>query len=134
MAYLLTWNGDATNFDPDTRRDLIARTEQFESVQGWWSVRDRTPLDPGARVFLLQQNTYKGVIAHGHLTGGRPTLRDDWITVDLWWDAVVSTPDRLPREAVMNTDPNGPWTQARFSGARPSLERLWQQQLRALGR
>lgn len=138
MAYLLTWNGDATRFD--YHRDLIQRTERFESVPDWWSVRDSTPLDPGARVFLLQQNTYKGVIAHGHLTNGLTTPHDGWFMVDLWWDAVVSTPNRLPREALMNADPNGPWKQARFSGARLSLdqthllERLWQQRLRALGR
>ncbi|MFF3226674.1 hypothetical protein ACFYV7_28030 [Nocardia suismassiliense] len=93
-------------------------------------------------MFLLHQGDRRGIIAAGALTDG--VIRHhgpDWPSMTcVRFETVLPIEDRLPREDLLNKDPNGPWLRAQTSGVELDhrqlqlIESLWAQHLKTLQR
>lgn len=136
-TYLLTHNPAKWPWDPSDRAAAVRDTRSGVLVRGDWSTGKRTHVEPGDRVFLLQQGDgIRGVVASGHLTSRSfvDTHFDDPGRLAnyalLEWDTVLDEQEALLTDDLVRLIPSFGW-RPQGSGellpepAASELESLW---------
>lgn len=146
-TFILTWDGSDTGyFRTNYRRDIVA-TAGGDTVRGRWSFGSRrSGAAAGDRVFLLRQQTERGIVASGHLADGAIFPAPHWagdpgkVTyyTEVLWDRVVPVADRLPFAELLHGVPGHNWNHIFASGQRvrppadSELAELWAAHLKDL--
>jgi hypothetical protein len=140
-TFILTWDGSDTGYFRTNYANDIAKTAAGLPVQGRWSFGSRrSGTVAGDRVFLLRQNTQRGIIASGHLADGSIFPAPHWAGdpnkltyyAEIRWDRVVPVADRLPFEELLVGVPGHNWQHIFASGQRvrppadEALAALWE--------
>jgi 5-methylcytosine-specific restriction protein A len=137
-TFLLTWNPKHWEWPEAERRDDIDRTALGQLVPGRWSAGIRkSGVSIGDRIFLLRQNTERGIVGSGRSASevyydGHFIDPDKQTTyIDVEWDVVLEVESRLPTEELKRSVPGVKWDYLQGSGVKPdedssaALEALW---------
>ena len=147
-TFILTWDGTDDGYAPDRFRRHVKSTSAGRRPKSDWSFGSRRAgAAPGDRVFLLRQRSQRGIVASGYLTTGEVWENNHWrdegkasFYVDLTWDHVISSPNRLPIETLQSDVIGQNWRYILGSGqmmeanAAADLETLWASHLKHLER
>jgi hypothetical protein len=144
-TFILTWDGSDTGYFRTNHENDIAATAAGRRVRGRWSFGSRrSGTAAGDLVFLLRQNTARGIIASGRLADGvifpapHWAGRADRVTyyADVLWERVLPVPDRLPIAELLHDVPGHHWNHIFASGQRvrppadADLARRWAEHLK----
>lgn len=135
-TFLLTWNPSAwawTDFEEYRLRNLRGERAELD-----WSTGNRRDISAGERVFLLRQESDRGIIASGYtLNNGHQAphwnseREGDANYVKAEADCILSVADVLPTEILLEAIPEVAWNRLQASGievppvAAARLETLW---------
>lgn len=122
-VFILTWSPTRFALDESELKHRVNTTTEGDVVSERWSTGNRSSgIKPGDHVFLLRQESERGLIAHGYASS-EVFQADHWdgsdrqanfVHVD--WDAWFATEDRIPVEDLSTTTSETSWNAFYASG------------------
>ena len=147
-TYILTWNPQRWTWPEDEYAEQVIATKKGKLFSTGWSCGKTKCIVPGDRVFLLRQNTNRGIIGSGYATSDvyedkrwNPSQKGKMaLYVDYQSDTLLPVEQRLPIEQLEKAGLGVHWNNIMASGisvheeSSPHLERLWERHLVKVGR
>jgi putative restriction endonuclease len=147
QAYILTWNPTKWPWDEDAYDGEVDETTAGKLFLTQWSCGNRKSIAPGDRLFLMRQESDRGLIGSGiavsnsfsdaHWDGSPEKMA---LYVKYQSDTLLATDDRLSVEQLLEADLGVSWNYLFASGVQvpgesiERLERMWRQHLVRIGR
>lgn len=139
-AFLLTWNPARTS-DEGMAEAIVSTASGVPWTESWSTGGRRQGIEPGDRVYLLRQGTAgRGIVGSGiaisHIESDQHWADSSKTAnyVDVEWDRIVATEDRLDIEDLKAAFPGQNWRpQSSGTQVRPEVsagvDRLWSEHI-----
>lgn len=147
-TYLLTWNPRRWPWADTDYRKEVAATKGGRLFPSQWSVGKTKRIVPGDRLFLVRQDTDRGIIGSGYATTevfedahwDKSRSGETALYVEYQSDTLLPTDQRLSIEALEEAKLGVHWNNLMASGTTVPeehcgrLEKLWERHLTKIGR
>ncbi|MEV2241731.1 hypothetical protein [Micromonospora sp. NPDC049891] len=138
-TFILTWDGSESVYPPKEYQGHVAATRRGRTVPLTWSVGSRRGgMSVGDRVFLLRQNSDRGIVGSGRVTDEEVFEDQHWEDstrtaryVRFAWERLLPIDERLTVDELREQVPSHHWHAILASGqqvyppADATLETLW---------
>jgi 5-methylcytosine-specific restriction protein A len=146
-SYILTWNPKKWHWDEKEYEREVRATAKGQLFTSRWSCGKTKRILPGDRVYLLRQDSERGIIGSGYAIS--PVIEEaHWdksksekaLYVKYQSDTLLAAVQRMPVERLLDADLGIHWNNIMASGisvpeeVAPELEKLWKKHLTSIGR